>query len=86
MLPITLPDSEVEELMSRTLANEGYQLTIDLETLTIEDGRGFSREFKVGDFQRYCLLEGLDDIGLTMKHEALIKSYESSRPAWLTAP
>jgi 3-isopropylmalate/(R)-2-methylmalate dehydratase small subunit len=84
MLPITLPDSEVEELMSRALANEGYQLAIDLEKLTIEDGRGFSREFKVGDFQRNCLLEGLDDIGLTLKHEALIKSYESSRPAWLT--
>ena len=84
MLPITLPDSEVEELMSRALANEGYQLTIDLEKLTIEDGRGFSSEFKVGDFQRYCLLEGLDDIGLTLKHETLIESYESSRPAWLT--
>ena len=84
MLPITLPDSEVEELMSRALANEGYQLAIDLEKLTIEDGRGFSREFRVGDFQRNCLLEGLDDIGLTLKHEALIKSYESSRPAWLT--
>ena len=86
MLPITLPDSEVEELMSRALANEGYQLAVDLEKLTIEDGRGFSREFKVGDFQRNCLLEGLDDIGLTLKHEALIKSYESSRPAWLAAP
>ena len=86
MLPITLPDSEVEELMSRALANEGYQLAIDLEKLTIEDSRGFSSEFKVGDFQRNCLLEGLDDIGLTLKHESLIKSYESSRPAWLAAP
>jgi 3-isopropylmalate/(R)-2-methylmalate dehydratase small subunit len=80
MLPITLPEADVKEFMSRALANEGYQLTIDLEKLSIEDGQGFSKEFKVGDFQRYCLLEGLDDIGLTLKHEALIESYEASRP------
>ncbi|HZJ44932.1 MAG TPA: 3-isopropylmalate dehydratase small subunit [Pyrinomonadaceae bacterium] len=80
MLPITLAEADVKELMSRALANEGYQLTIDLEKRSIEDGQGFSKEFKVGDFQRYCLLEGLDDIGLTLKHEALIESYEASRP------
>jgi len=85
MLPITLPESDVEELMKRALTNEGYQLTVNLEKLSIEDGQDFSREFKVGDFQRYCLLEGLDDIGLTLKHEALIDSFESSRPLWLTA-
>ena len=85
MLPITLPESDVEELMSRTLDNPGYQLTVDLEKLSIEDGLGFSKEFTVGDFQRYCLLEGLDDVGLTLKHEALIKLYESSRPTWLPA-
>ena len=71
--------------MKRALTNEGYQLTVNLEKLSIEDGQDFSREFKVGDFQRYCLLEGLDDIGLTLKHEALIDSFESSRPLWLTA-
>jgi len=84
MLPITLSDSEVEELMKRALANEGYQLSINLEKLTVADGRGLELGFKVGDFQRYCLLEGLDDIGLTMKHEGMIKSYESSRPSRLT--
>ena len=84
MLPITLSDSEVEELMKRALANEGYQLNIDLEKLTVADGHGLELGFKVGDFQRYCLLEGLDDIGLTMKHEGMIKSYESSRPSRLT--
>jgi len=85
MLPITLTESDVEGLMSRTLDNAGYQLTVDLEKLSIEDGLGFSKEFTVGDFQRYCLLEGLDDVGLTLKHEALIKLYESSRPTWLPA-
>lgn len=85
MLPITLPDADVNALMSRTLDNEGYELTIDLEKLSIEDGHGLSIAFKVGDFQRYCLLEGLDDIGLTLKHEDLITSYESSRSSWLSA-
>jgi len=53
MLPITLAEADVKELMSRALANEGYQLTIDLEKRSIEEGQGFSKEFKVGDFQRY---------------------------------
>ena len=76
MLAITLTDSQVEEIMSRAQQHEGYELTVDLERLTIEDSHGLSILFVVGEFQRYCLLEGLDDIGLTLKHEALIREYE----------
>ena len=56
------------------------QLTVDLVDKTVNDDEGFVAAFEIGDFQRYCLLEGLDDIGLTLKHEAEITSYEQGRP------
>ena len=74
MLPIAL---NVEEIMKRAKEREGYQLTVDLERLVVEDETGLSIPFVVSDFQRYCLLEGLDDIGLTLRHEAAIRAYES---------
>jgi 3-isopropylmalate/(R)-2-methylmalate dehydratase small subunit len=77
-LPITLTTEQVEEIMSRAQRHEGYELTVDLERQTIEDSRGLSILFVVGEFQRYCLLEGLDDIGLTLRHEALIGEYEAN--------
>ena len=76
MLPIALTETQIEEIMSRAQQREGYELTVDLERQTIEDSHGLSILFVVGEFQRYCLLEGLDDIGLTLKHEALIREYE----------
>jgi 3-isopropylmalate/(R)-2-methylmalate dehydratase small subunit len=76
MLPITLSAAQVEEIMDRAQRHEGYQLTVDLERQIVEDAGGFSVPFVVGEFQRYCLLEGLDDIGLTLRHEDLIKDYE----------
>jgi 3-isopropylmalate/(R)-2-methylmalate dehydratase small subunit len=86
MLPITLSEAEVARLMSRTQQNTGYELTADLERQVVEDSEGLSVSFVVGDFQRYCLLEGLDDIALTLRHEIEIKAYESSRPSWLCPP
>ncbi len=76
MLPITLTPAQCEEIMSRAQQHEGYKLTVDLERQTIEDSNGLSILFVVGEFQRYCLLEGLDDIGLTLRHEGLIRAYE----------
>jgi len=73
MLPITLP---VEEIMDRARREEGYRLTVDLERQVVEDASGLSVSFVVDEFQRYCLLEGLDDIGLTLRHEDLIRDYE----------
>jgi 3-isopropylmalate/(R)-2-methylmalate dehydratase small subunit len=76
MLPIALP---VAEIMRRAQEVEGYSLTVDLETQRITDEHGLAVRFEVGSFQRYCLLEGLDDIGLTLKHEDAIKLYEAAR-------
>lgn len=78
MLPITLTSAQVDEIMTRVQQQEGYKLTIDLERQTIEDLNGLSIPFVVGEFQRYCLLEGLDDIGLTLRHEDSIRKYEMS--------
>jgi len=78
MLPITLTHEQVQEIMRRAQQGEGYELTVDLERQTIEDSEGLSILFVVSEFQRYCLLEGLDDIGLTLRHEDLIREYEVS--------
>ena len=79
MLPIALPEPDVAEIMSRAQQHVDYELTVDLERQMIEDSQGLSMSFVVGDFQRYCLLEGLDDIALTLLHEDQISKYESSR-------
>jgi 3-isopropylmalate/(R)-2-methylmalate dehydratase small subunit len=82
MLAVALPEPIVAELMSRAQQNNGYELTVDLERQVLEDSKGLSINFSVGDFQRYCLLEGLDDIALTLRHEDQIKTFEASRPNW----
>jgi 3-isopropylmalate/(R)-2-methylmalate dehydratase small subunit len=69
-------------LMRRAREIDNYQVHVDLEMKTVSDSEGFSAAFEVGDFQRYCLLEGLDDIGLTLKHESDITAYERNRPTW----
>jgi len=82
LLPVVLNDEEVAELMRRTNGSEGYEITVDLESKCVSEADGFTANFEIGDFQRYCLLEGLDDVGLTLKHESQIAAYETSRPAW----
>ena len=79
MLPITVDSSQVREIMTRAQEQQRYELNVDLERQTIEDSSGLSISFVVSEFQRYCLLEGLDDIGLTLRHEDAIKRYEASR-------
>ena len=76
MLPIAVP---VEEIMRRAKEIEGYELTVDLVTQMITDENGLAVPFVVNEFQRYCLLEGLDDIGLTLRHEDAIRDYEAGR-------
>jgi len=79
MLPIVLPESVVEELFKRVFANIGYRLTVDLESQIITDDKGFKIPFEIDPFKKKCLLEGLDDIGLTLKHEDKIRVYEERR-------
>jgi 3-isopropylmalate/(R)-2-methylmalate dehydratase small subunit len=83
LLPVVLEEAEVEELMRRAKQIDDYQATVDLRDKTVNDAHGFAAAFEIDDFQRYCLLEGLDDIGLTLKHEAEISVFESRRPTWL---
>jgi 3-isopropylmalate/(R)-2-methylmalate dehydratase small subunit len=78
-LNVTLCEEEVAELMRRA-QTDGYQLTVDLEQRKVYDDQGFSASFPIDDFVRQCLLEGLDDIGLTLQHEAEITAYEAKHP------
>src|SRR5438105_2266726 len=82
LLPVTLSDSEVAALIASAAQLASYQLTVDLERGTVTDDQAFSTSFHIADFQRYCLMEGLDDIGLTLQHAQAIASYEAKRPAW----
>jgi 3-isopropylmalate/(R)-2-methylmalate dehydratase small subunit len=82
LLPVVLTEAECAELARRS-GEIGYEIDVDLEKKLVSDARGFSAEFEIADFQRYCLLEGLDDIGLTLTHDADIASYEQRRPAWM---
>jgi 3-isopropylmalate/(R)-2-methylmalate dehydratase small subunit len=75
-LNVVLREDEVAELMRRAREKSHYQLTVDLEQCRAYDDEGFSANFHVDDFVRHCLLEGLDDIGLTLQHEAKITAYE----------
>ena len=84
LLPVTLTASEVTDLLRRAETTEGYQLTVDLEQQRVTDTTDFSTTFEIAEFQRYCLLEGLDDIGFTLRHEAEIASFEKRRPAWIS--
>ncbi|HEY8228315.1 MAG TPA: 3-isopropylmalate dehydratase small subunit [Pyrinomonadaceae bacterium] len=79
MLPIDLSESEVAEITARAQETDGYTLTVDLERQKIEDDRGLAIQFSVPEFQRYCLMEGLDDIGITLRYEADIQAYEAQR-------
>ncbi len=83
VLPVTLTDEEVAELSRRAREREGYRLTVDLERREVRDDFGFAAPFACDEFRRRCLLEGLDDIGLTLRHESEISEYEARRPAWL---
>ncbi|GIP53466.1 MULTISPECIES: 3-isopropylmalate dehydratase small subunit [Paenibacillus] len=79
ILPIKLSEEQVEDLFQRTAANEGYQLTIDLENKKISDQFGLEIQFDLDEHRRQFLLQGLDDIGLTLQHEDLISAYEAKK-------
>jgi 3-isopropylmalate/(R)-2-methylmalate dehydratase small subunit len=78
ILPVTLSDAEVDGLFRRVEKAEGYCLSVDLETQTITDDTGLKLTFAVDPFRRECLLNGWDDIGLTLRFEERIAAYEKS--------
>jgi 3-isopropylmalate/(R)-2-methylmalate dehydratase small subunit len=80
-LAVQLCDNEVAHLMKLAQEIDDYQLTIDLEKCELRDDQGFHAKFPVDEFIRHCLLNGLDDIGLTLQHEAEIEAYEARHPA-----
>jgi 3-isopropylmalate/(R)-2-methylmalate dehydratase small subunit len=84
ILPIVLDAAIVDELFKDVYANEGYQLTVNLEEQTITKPDGTKFDFEVDAFRKHCLINGLDDIGLTMQHVEDIKAYEERRKQ--TAP
>lgn len=85
ILPVQLPEEAIEELFQRALAREGYRLTVDLEQCLVSDEAGLALPFEVDPFRRECLLRGLDDIGLTLRHQEKIQAYEARRGPTRTA-
>ncbi len=80
VLAVVLSEQEVAELLRRAGEFPKYQVKVDHDQLRVTDERGFSASFTIDDFTRHCLLEGLDDIGLTMQHEREIAAYEARHP------
>ncbi len=80
-LTIRLRDEEVAELMRRAHDIDNYEITVDLEKCEVRDAQDFCAEFPIDDFVRHCLLNGLDDIGLTLQHQSEIAAYEVLHPA-----
>jgi len=78
ILPVTLPDNQVDDLFRRTNKNEGYRLTADLPNQTISDEAGLKLTFEMIPFRKKILLKGLDDIGMTLEHETEITAFEKS--------
>lgn len=83
LLPITLSDERVDELVGRAREHEGYRLTVNLDSCTLQDEWGLSLPFEIDPFHRHRLLNGLDDIGLTLQHEDAISAYEQLMAAAL---
>jgi len=76
VLTVSLEEDKVAQIATRASEISKYELTIDLEQCRVHDQHGFSVAFAVDEFSRQCLLQGLDDIGLTLQHEAEIAAYE----------
>jgi 3-isopropylmalate/(R)-2-methylmalate dehydratase small subunit len=81
ILLVTLPEDQVQALLERAANRDRYKLTVSLEENTITDNEGFTTSFSIDPFRRECLLEGLDDIGLTLRHAAELDTYEKQHDA-----
>ena len=82
LLPVVLPAPVIEQIIKKAQTEPGCNLTVDLEAQRVYDDEGFEAAFEVDSFRRHCLLNGLDDIGLTLQHENEIGEFELRRPEW----
>ncbi len=85
MILVRLSEADVNTLTERSTTNPQHSITISLEAQTVTDDQGFSAHFDIDPFRKYCLLNGLDDIGLTLRHEAELDRYEAThdKDFWL---
>jgi 3-isopropylmalate/(R)-2-methylmalate dehydratase small subunit len=84
MLPVVLPEETVQSLIRRAQETPGFRLTVDLEEQAVYDDEGYVREsFEIDPFVRTRLLQGLDEIGMTLQEDASIAAFEEKRPRWL---
>ena len=81
ILLVTLPEEQVQTLLDRAAQTDDYKLTVSLEENAIHDEQGFATSFAIDPFRRYCLLEGLDDIGLTLRHADALDQFEKRHEA-----
>ena len=79
ILPVVLPEEQVQMLLDKAKARSGYQATVDLEQCVVSDEEGFRAPFQIDEFRRNSLLRGLDDIGLALQYEDKIRAYEERR-------
>jgi 3-isopropylmalate/(R)-2-methylmalate dehydratase small subunit len=86
MILVRLSEDDVNLLTHRSVARPAHSITINLEKQTVTDDEGFSAKFEIDPFRKYCLLNGLDDIGLTLRHATELDNYEANHDAefWLT--
>lgn len=84
---VKLSEEQVDQLLKNASTIPGYQLTVSLEEQKVTDGRGFSASFEFDSFRKFCLMEGLDDIGLTLRHAAELDKFEKrhDEAGWLKA-
>ena len=84
---VRLSEEQVAELLNNAKTIPNYQLTVSLEDQTVTDGQEFHAPFEVDPFRKFCLIEGLDDIGLTLRHEAVLDAFEAKHDeaGWLKA-
>ena len=82
MVPVRLKEEEVEALFQLVATQPGIEIEVDLEANQVRAGE-LSFGFEIDEFRRYCLLNGLDAIGLTLQHEAAISTFEAKQPSWI---
>jgi 3-isopropylmalate/(R)-2-methylmalate dehydratase small subunit len=86
MILVRLSEEDVNLLTHRSAARPDHSITINLEEQTVTDDEGFAAKFEIDPFRKYCLLNGLDDIGLTLRHATELDNYEANHDVefWLT--